>query len=119
MRRKLWFIASSGSLLSGFLIVSAQAATMSGSTGNLKVVAGAMSLAQQVHHRYGHRCRWHRGHLHCWWARPRAYVYPYYPSYDYGLYGYGYPYLYGPSFGFSFGHHHHYHGHGHHHDRHH
>ena len=122
MRRKLWLIASSGSLLLGFLTVSVQAASMSGTTGNLKVAAGEILRAQQEHHRYGHRCRWYRGHVHCWWARPRAYIYPYYSSYDYGnpySYGYGYPSLYGPSFGFSFGHHHHhYHGHGHHHHHH-
>ena len=71
MKRKTWLVAAMGALVSGFLMAPAQAAPVSGVTGDLKIAAtGETAGVQQAHYRHRHYRR-HRHHygFYPYWRR--------------------------------------------------
>ena len=76
--KRTWLIAAIGSLASGFLMAPAQAAPVSGVTGDLRVVvAGETAEVAKVHSR-GYRYRYHRRHHHHGfhhWRKPGIHLY--------------------------------------------
>jgi hypothetical protein len=75
--KRTWLVAAMGAVISGFLMLPAQAAPATGVAGDLKAAASESTGIQKVHSRR-YRYRHYRRHRHRWyrhlWYRPGFYV---------------------------------------------
>ena len=104
-------IGAAAACLFALMVVPAEAAPLSATSGQLRQGAGTASNVEKAAYR---RCWWRYGERYCRWVRDYNDDYGYYDRPYYG-YGYGPYYGYGPSVGFFYGgrgghfrgHHHH------------
>ena len=107
MKAKCWFSAavSISALAMALWALPAQAASIPGSTANLKAAVHTESIVETTHWRRRHAYYYGGYYPSYYYSYPRYRSYSFsYPSYNY----YAYP-SYGYSYGYGYRHHHHHH----------